>query len=193
MATKVHREWSLSSQRFLELQINVSNTGNQASSNWQVFSFPFISVNLSNPLSIYWLNAAVAKRNEGKIPINKFALVNPHLTTPWKSWGRVRLSHSKSQACSLILVLLKLPFVTFNLSCTKPPPHESGYFWKRIFSAFRSHETSESALNSCNCCFKNNRILVEGTSFDGFFVACVIPTVSALYCFRLDSLTSSPT
>ena len=35
--------------------------------------------------------------------------------------------------------------------------------------------------------------LFEGTSSDGFFVACVIPTVSALYCFRLDSLTSSPT
>ena len=120
---KVHRVWSLTSQRFLELQINTSNTGNQASSNWQVFSFPFISFNLSNPHSIYWLNAAVAKRNEGKIPLNQFSLVNPHLTTPWKSWRRVRLSHSKSQACSLILVLLKLPFVTFNLSCTRPRPH----------------------------------------------------------------------
>ena len=92
--------------------------------------------------------------------------------------------------CCLNCLLLPLIFLAPG------PVHTNQDTFENAFldgSAFRSHETSESALNSCNCCFKNNRILVEGTSFDGFFVACVIPTVSALYCFRLDSLTSSPT
>ena len=35
--------------------------------------------------------------------------------------------------------------------------------------------------------------LLKGHHSTVFFVACVIPTVSALYCFRLESLTSSPT
>ena len=83
MANEVRRVWSKRSNRFLEFRTIPSNTmdssatDNQGCSKWRVFSFPFISFNLLNP--IYWTKCSCGlKKRSGQ----------SGLTTLRQSWGR---------------------------------------------------------------------------------------------------------